>query len=159
MIDLHHNMIKLLPKGAIIHTETASYLHGLTSANPNPLSVDLDIDHDITTPWLYARALKYNKGEDLLHYKNNLYITDKYRTVCDMIKKRLTPQHILEAIETIIEVESETTLIQYAERYSIEKEMQQYITEVREGETGGKWINRNINPLPAHNPKKTVRTP
>jgi len=120
MVWLKDNFIKEAKTlSGVICIASATYIHGLSNFPPSPLirfsTITLEQNprrYKVINP---DRTLPLT--EDLELIANRLYVTNKERTICDMILYESNDEFIYDSIETYLDLHGTTdTLRQYAKK-------------------------------------------
>jgi len=119
----------------VIATVSATYIHKLSNFPPSPLIRFSDVS--LTKSPHYLRFLVPDKTlpltEDIEHVAGNLYVTNKERTICDMILYESADEFIYESLETYLDLYGTIeTLKDYSKKYNCEEKMFYYIDSLDE---------------------------
>lgn len=114
----------------VICTVSATYIHGLSNFPPSPL-----IRYVEWGVYPNTRRYKYLSPdktlpltEDIEHVAGFLYVTNKERTICDMIIYESNDEFIYDSIETYLNLHGTMdTLREYALKYSCVERMEHYL--------------------------------
>jgi len=105
----------------IICLESASYLNRLSNYPPIKMQIWTDkipIGNSILT-FVKADIVVFDDTELI---EESLYITNKERTICEMIEKGVTEEFICQSLETYLYEHSKEELLNYVNKYtSLEK--------------------------------------
>ncbi|MCL1934871.1 MAG: hypothetical protein FWF57_00600 [Defluviitaleaceae bacterium] len=114
----------------VIGLESATYYHRISNYSTSPC-IRL-VDKKLPYSWRFPLVYLENTlplTEDIEHVAGHLYVTNKERTICDMILYECTEEFIYQSIETYLDEHgTEETLMKYADKYKCIEKMKYYIT-------------------------------
>ena len=115
----------------VICIESATYIHALSNFPPSPLLRFSEVQLSKTPNnirFIYPdRTLPVT--EDIELVANKLYVTNKERTICDMILYESNDEFIYDSIETYLGLHgTEETLREYAQKYRCQERTDYYLS-------------------------------
>jgi hypothetical protein len=99
----------------------------LTSYPSSPLTIYVDVPGLPQVGHFNPIFIEKINYEDTVLLAGKLYVTNKERTICDLINGNSNEEYIYEAIETYLDTGSAESLFAYAEKYKCVDSMRHYI--------------------------------
>ena len=130
LINDYRNLSLLLT--GVIGLESATYYHNLSSFNSSPYIrlADRKITGSAIYPFVYlpqSRPLT----EDVEHIGNNLWVTNKERTICDLLIYDSNSEFLLQSLEDYLAYHGTIdTLREYAEKYACREQLNQAVEQL-----------------------------
>jgi len=138
MDRIHQKLIKEgLVLDGVVCTESASFIHGLSNFPPSSLLRYCDAAKCVATHRYHFRnpntTSTLSLTEDVELLAGHLYVTNKERTICDMILYESNDEFIYDSIEVYLELYGTSeVLLSYADRYRCRTKMEYYINTLDE---------------------------
>jgi len=120
----------------LIGLESASAYFGLCSAPPNPLLIYTTFYPKIETEFIITIPTEKVDYTDTIHLGYDLYVTDPYRTIYDMILYKTTGRFLYESLDRFGYLFDYSRLVEYMNSHNlgslfeeIEKEKHRYFED------------------------------
>jgi len=119
----------LIPDG-IICLETASGIHGLTTCMPSPVLLFTPYPVELRSNFICMIPHKIDY-EDTELLTGKLYVTNKERTICDMIAEEHSDSLIYEALESYLNENPVENLYKVSDKYVSRSKLEHYINTLQ----------------------------
>jgi len=130
LINDYRNLSLILT--GVIGLESATYYHNLSSFSSSPYIrlADKKMTGSAMYPFVYLPQSQ-PLTEDVEHIGNNLWVTNKERTICDLLIYDPTSEFLFQSLEDYLTYHGTiNTLQEYARKYACEELLNQAIEQL-----------------------------
>jgi len=116
----------------IVGLGSATFYHRMSSAPPSPLHIFCECEKVLRCGYVVLYPVEKVDYDNTIHIKNDLYVTNPERTICDMIEFHWDERILYESVERYHLKFDVGKLFRYAETRSLRDSLQYYFDTVDE---------------------------